>query len=87
MTQDKMRKIITAVVVAATTLFVILLSALIYGWIKIGVLSNREQKLEQEIAELEQQISAGEADAAWAEGPGKLWLALEQGWIFQQGDK
>ena len=87
MTQDKMRKIITAVAVAATTLFVMLLSVLVYGWIKIGVLSSREEKLETEIAELEQQISEGEADAAWAEGPGKLWLALEQGWIFQQGDK
>lgn len=86
MTQDKMRKIITACVVAFTTLFVILLSVLVYGWIKISVLNRRETALEQENAKLEQQIKEGGADLAWAEGPGRDWLAFEKGWINPQGE-
>lgn len=87
MTQEKMTKLITAAVVAGTTLLVILLSVMIYGFVKIGVLNHRERQLEEDIARLEQQKTEGEADLAWAEGPGKLWLAFEKGWIYQQGDK
>ena len=86
MTQEKMTKLITAAVVAGTTLLVVLLSVMIYGFVRIGVLSSREKKLNQEIARLEQQKTEGEADLAWAEGPGKLWLAFEKGWIFQDKD-
>ena len=87
MTQEKMTKLITAAVVAGTTLLVILLSVMIYGFVKIGVLNHRERQLEEDIARLEQQKTEGEADLAWAKGPGKLWLAFEKGWIYQQGDK
>lgn len=41
MTQEKMRKLITAIVVAATLLLVILLSVLIYQWITISVYNKR----------------------------------------------
>ena len=87
MTQEKMTKLITAAVVAGTTLLVILLSVMIYGFVKIGVLNHRERQLEEDIARLEQQRDEVGADLAWAEGPGKLWLAFEKGWIYQQGDK
>ena len=87
MTQEKMTKLITAAVVAGTTLLVILLSVLIYGFVKIGVLSSREKKLEQDNARLEQQIEKGNADLAWAEGPGKLWHAFEYGYVFPDKDK
>ena len=87
MTQEKMRKTITAIVVATTVLLVVLLSVLIYGWVKIGVLNRREEKLQTEINELQEQVSEGEANAAWYEGPGRFWLALEKGWVLEQGDK
>ena len=87
MTQDKMRKTITAVVAAATLLLVILLSVLIYGWVKIGVLNRREKALESETAALEELNRDEEANAAWYEGPGQLWLAYEKGWVYEQGDK
>ena len=87
MTQEKMTKLITAAVVAATTLLVVLFSVMIYGFVKIGVLNSHERRLEQEVTQLEQQKTQSEADLAWAEGPGKLWLAFEKGWIFQQEDK
>ena len=86
MTQEKMRKTITAVVVAATVLLVVLLSVLIYGWVKIGVLNRREEKLNNEIAALEQIQDESEATEAWSKGPGRFWLALEQGWVVKQGD-
>ena len=50
MTQEKMRKIITACVSAGTLLLVVLLSVLIYQWIKIGVLNNKLKKAEAEEA-------------------------------------
>ena len=58
MTQDKMRKIITASVVACTTLFVFLLIILLYQWITIGVYNNRIEKTQAEIDALA--ISADE---------------------------
>lgn len=86
MTQEKMRKIITACVSAATVLFVLLLSYLIYQWVTMAVLEKREQQLKQEIAELEQTIEQGEEEAEYYESVlGKNWLAIHQGW--QAGDK
>jgi hypothetical protein len=87
MTQEKMRKVITASVVAGTVLLVILLSVLIYGWVKIGVLNRREKALEAETTALEELNRDEEANAAWYEGPGQLWLAYEKGWVYEQGDK
>ena len=87
MTQEKMRKVITASVVAGTVLLVILLSVLIYGWVKIGVLNRREKALEAETAALEELNRDEAANAAWYEGPGQLWLAYEKGWVYEQGDK
>ena len=87
MTQEKMRKVITASVVAGTMLLVILLSFLIYTFVKIGVLNRREKELEAETQALEELKEEGEINAAWYEGPGQLWLAYEKGWIKEQGDK
>ena len=87
MTQEKMRKVITASVGAGTVLLVILLSVLIYGWVKIGVLNRREKALEAETTALEELNRDEEANAAWYEGPGQLWLAYEKGWVYEQGDK
>ncbi len=86
MTQDKMRKTITAVVAAATLLLVILLSVLIYQWITMGVLDRRKEKLETEIATLTEQKQNAELDAEWYEA-NMFLLAVENGWVYEQGDK
>ena len=86
MTQEKMRKMITAIVATAMLLLVILLSVLIYQWITLGTLNRRERKLNQEIARLEQQKEEGTHDAEWYEA-NMFYLAIEKGWVIQQGDK
>lgn len=87
MTQDKMRKIITACVSAATVLFVLLLSYLIYQWVSLSVLDKREKQLEKEIAEYEQAVEKGEDTALWwEEGPGRDWLTIKYGYEFPTGD-
>ncbi len=62
MTQEKMRRVITACVSAATVLLVFLLGWLIYGWIDIAIQNKRLDKLEKEIAAIERQIAAFEDD-------------------------
>jgi hypothetical protein len=62
MTQEKMRKVIAACVSAATVLLTMLLGYLIYQWVTMAVLDKRIDKLETEIAQLEQVIALGEED-------------------------
>ena len=62
MTQEKMRKVIAACVSAATVLLTMLLGYLIYQWVTMAVLDKRIDKLETEIAQLEQVIAMGEED-------------------------
>jgi hypothetical protein len=84
MTQDKLRRIITACVVAGTTLLVVLLSVLIFQWVKLGVLNKRINKVSAENATWQQMIDEGEEKAKYYEnGTGKFWLALEKGWVVQ----
>jgi hypothetical protein len=82
MTQEKMRKIVTACVVAATTFLVILLSVLIYQWISYAVLCNRVDKLKAENAQLQAVIDQNEKDLEYYESEAGLevnaWL---QGWV------
>lgn len=60
MTQEKMRKVIAACVSAATVLLMMLLGYLIYQWTTIAVYNKRIDKLETEIAYLEQVLAKGE---------------------------
>ncbi len=62
MTQDKMRRIITACVSAATALLVLLLSFLIYQWITIATLNKKIDKAKQEVAYWTQQLADAESD-------------------------
>ncbi len=62
MTQEKMRKLITACVTAATVLFVVLLSFLIYQWIRLATLNKKIATAEAEVAYWEQQVSLSEND-------------------------
>lgn len=86
MTQEKMRKIITACVSAATVLLVFLVGFLCYQWIARAVLDNRMERLEKEIAALEQNNADLEDYAAYLETDmGKDWLAFQMG--FVKGNK
>lgn len=74
MTQDKMRRIITAVTVACTALLVFLLSVLIYQWIKLGVQNNRAEDLKAEIADLEETQATLIEDKKYFESDYYKWL-------------
>ena len=78
MTQDKMRRIITACVSAATVLLVLLLSFLIYQWITIGVYDKKINKVEAEIASLEMQLENAESDAEYYQTQQWLMWKLEE---------
>lgn len=81
MTQEKMRKVIAACVSAATVLFVLLFTYLIYQWVTLAVLDRREKELQSEIEKLEQTIEKGTDEAEYYESVlGKNWLAIHQGW-------
>ena len=67
MTQEKMRKVIAACVSAATVLLTVLLSVLIYQWVTMAILDKRIEKLETEIAQLEQVVAKGEMDLEYYE--------------------
>ena len=87
MTQDKLRKIITASVAAATLLLVFLLCFLVYQWITIAVLNKREKALDEEIARLEQQNSTDQADLEYYQSVfGKEWLAHQNGFVRPEGN-
>ena len=83
MTQEKMRKVIAASVSAATVLFVLLFSYLIYQWITIAVYDARIRELEAENARLEQAIEEGTMDAEWYE-MNKEYLAWYEGWVREE---
>ncbi len=62
MTQEKMRKVITACVSAATVLLVFLLGYLIYQWISLGVQKKKIDEIEKQIAILDEQLKNAESD-------------------------
>ena len=74
MTQEKMRKLITAFVTAGTALLVFLLSVLVYQWITIGVNARREKKIRAEIASYEELLANAENDLAYYESDYYKWL-------------
>ena len=88
MTQEKMRKIIAACVSAATVLFVLLFTYLVYQWVTLAVLDRREKELQAEIEKLEQTIEKGEEEAEYYESVlGKNWLAIHQGWQAEEEEE
>ena len=62
MTQEKMTKLVTASVVAATLLLVFLLGCLIFQWITMGVQENRKQYWLSENERMQEIIDSGEKD-------------------------
>ncbi len=78
MTQDKLRRIITACVSAATVLLVFLLGYLIFQWVSLGIQQKKIDKLEEEIAALEQQIASAEEDEEYYNGVFYLKWKLDE---------
>ena len=76
MTQDKLRRIITACVSAATVLLVFLLSVLIYQWITIATLNKKIVKAEAEVAYWTQQCELTEGTSAYYESEFYLKWAI-----------
>ncbi|MBR2023875.1 MAG: hypothetical protein IJ996_05120 [Clostridia bacterium] len=86
MTREKLQKLIPAITVAATLLFVFLLFVLIFQWVEIAQQEKRHNKLEDDITYWQEQVDKSTFDVAWYEGPGKYWLAIEKGWIDNPGE-
>ena len=62
MTQEKLRRVVTAATVAGTLLVVGLLAVIGYQIIKVIVLNNRIKEVEKDIAAYEEEIEKGEND-------------------------
>lgn len=87
MTQEKMRKVITACVCAATVLLVFLLGFLVYQLVTINVLNNRIEATKNDIAYYEEKIEEGKDDLEYYQSDlGKYIEALKLGFINQQGN-
>ena len=87
MTQEKMRKLITAFTTAGTALLVFLLGVLVYQWITIGVKADRLHKLEQELATNQQILEDKSAELGYFQSElGKIDEAMQDGWILGQGN-
>ena len=78
MTQDKLRRVITACVSAATALLVFLLGFLVYQWITIATLNKKIEKAEAEVAYWEQECAKSEGTADYYENEFYLKWALEE---------
>lgn len=82
MTQDKMRKIITAGVAAATLLLVFLFSFLVYQGISIAILNKKIADQKAENQRYEEIIEQKKYDAEYYESVfGKEWLAFQEGFV------
>ena len=78
MTQDKLKRVITACVSAATVLLVFLLGFLTYQWIMIATLDKKIAKAEAEVAYWEQQCKENEGTVDYYESQVYLQIALDQ---------
>ena len=86
MTREKLQKLIPAITVAATLLFVFLLFVLIFQWVTMATQADRKAKLNADIISWKEEVDKSTFDAAWYGGPGKYWLAIERGWIDNPGE-
>jgi type II secretory pathway component PulJ len=86
MTEDKMRRMVTGIVVSATALIATLLVVLVWQIVTMCVQNNRMAELSAEEARLEQLIGTGEKDLEFYESEaGKEALAFQQGFINPNG--
>ena len=87
MTQEKMRKVITACVSAATVLLILLFSYLIYQWVTIGVLNKRIAEAEAEVKYWQEIVDKGEEDARYFGSEEYLKQALIELQMLQEKNK
>lgn len=82
MTQDKLRRMVTALTVAGTLLIVTLLGVLIFQWVKIGVQEHRKAELQAKYqAQQEINRELGEEFEFVTDDIGKMNEAMLQGWV------
>ena len=87
MTQEKMRKVISACVSAATVLFVLLLSYLIYQWVTISVLNKRIAAAEAEVAYWQEIVDKGIEDERYFGSEEYLKQAIIELQMLQEKNK
>ena len=87
MTQEKMRKVITACVSAATVLLVLLFSYLIYQWVTIGVLNKRIAEAQDEVNYWQEIVNKGGSDLEYYESQEYLQQALIELQMLQEKNK
>lgn len=87
MTQEKMRKVITACVSAATVLLILLFSYLIYQWVTIGILNKRIAKAEAEVKYWEEIVEKGGSDLDYYASEEYLKQALIELQMLQEKNK
>ena len=85
MTQEKMRKVITACVSAATVLFVLLLGFLVYQWVTMVILNKRIAEAEEAVSYWEQQVDENEKNAEYYESDFYRQWAYQE-WLALQGE-
>jgi hypothetical protein len=78
MTQDKLKRVVTACVSAGTVLLVCLLSFLIYQWIAIANLNKKILKAEADVAYWTEQCEITEGTAEYYESEFYLKWAIEE---------
>ncbi len=82
MTQEKLRRMVTALTVAGTLLIVTLLGVLIFQWVKIGVQENRKAELNAKLQAQEAiNQELGEEFDFVTDELGKMNEAMLQGWV------
>ena len=82
MTQEKMRKLVTAIVSACTILLTLLAGYLAYQWITIAVYKNKAEKLEQKIAYYKELNENAQNDLEYYESDlYKEWEAMKLGFV------
>ena len=87
MTQEKMRKVISACVSVATVLFVLLLSYLIYQWVTISVLNKRIEAAKAEVKKWEEIVAKGEEDERFFGSQEYLKQAIIELQMLQEKNK
>ncbi|MBQ8428135.1 MAG: hypothetical protein IJX18_02645 [Clostridia bacterium] len=86
MTEDKMRRMVTGIVVGVTVLIMTLLAILIWQIVTICVQNDRIAALQAEQARLEQGIDEEEKNLAFYKSPaGKEVLAIQNDFIRVNG--
>jgi uncharacterized membrane protein len=80
MTQDKMRRVITACVAAGTFLLTFLSVVIVYQWITLAVLNHKEKKVQAEIDQKKQIVNELNMDLEYYESDLYLNYAY---WKFQ----